>query len=239
VEPNDAAGLEGAFRRHGPRAAAFWAEPVMMNREAILVAPEFLRLGRRLCTEHGALMIVDEIQTGFWYPEVFLFRRAGIMPDVVVIGKGMTAGFHPLAGLLFRHELDILDQYDAINTNGQATLPALVSLASLDRIQREAAGLRRRAEAHERELAGLVRAFPDALESWNGSGFLTGLRFRRRETALAFHKAAVQRGLWLRAHAYHEGHRTVLMKLPLAFTDASLRFLHGALRDLLATVPTP
>ncbi len=111
IEPNEPDGLRAAFARYGRRVAGFWTEPIMMNREAIAVQPEFLKLAERLCRENDALMAVDEIQTGFWYPEVLMFRRLGIRPDLVVVGKGMTAGFHPLSGLLYRSEQDILAQY--------------------------------------------------------------------------------------------------------------------------------
>ena len=96
----------------------------MMNREAIAVDPDYLRLAQRWCRETGALMCVDEIQTGFWQPEIFEYRRLGLQPDLVILGKGMTAGYHPLAGVLLRSRHDLLEQYDAISTNGSAAMPA-------------------------------------------------------------------------------------------------------------------
>ena len=122
LQPNDTPALEKAFRRYGERVAGFWAEPVMMNREAIAVEPEYLLCAQRWCRETGALLCLDEIQTGFWQPEVFAFRVMGLEPDLVVLGKGMTAGFHPLSGVLMRQRHDVLEQYDAISTNGSAAL---------------------------------------------------------------------------------------------------------------------
>jgi len=237
VEPNDAGGLEAAFGRHGRRVAGFWAEPIMMNREAIAIKADYLRLARRLCTEHGALMTLDEIQTGFWYPEVLMFRRLGIEPDMVVVGKGMTAGFHPLAGLLYRRELDILEQYDAISTNGNAALAAFVGLCNLELIERHRGRIERLARLHFEGLGALAGQFPGLVEAVNGAGFLTGLKLRRREDALGLHRAAVERGLWLRVHAYHEGHRTILMKYPLVVEDSIVAYVLEALRELLRTKP--
>jgi len=236
VEPNDAASLEEAFRRYRRRVAGFWFEPIMMNREAALVEPEFLRLARKLCTEQDALMAVDEIQTCFWCPEVFMFRRMGAEPDFVVAGKGMTAGFHPLAALIYRAELDILEQYDAISTNGNASLAAYVALCNLALIKRSAARLRPLARKHFAGLEELAAEFPHTIEGVNGEGFLTGLRFRRREQALAFHQAALERGLWLRVHAYHESHRTLLMKYPLVVDEEIVAFMLATLRQLLRDV---
>ncbi len=234
VEPNDRRGLETAFRKYGRRVAGFWAEPLMMNREAFLVDGDYLRLARKLCTRHDALMALDEIQTGFWYPEIFLFRRLKITPDIVILGKGLTAGFHPLAGLLFRRELDILAQYDALNTNGNASLAAYVALGNLRLIRRHGDRLRRLAERHENGWRSLAGEFPKLIARVNGSGYLAGLKFRRRADALGFHRAALARGLWLRAHAYHPGHRTVLAKFALVADEQVIDHVRGVAADLLA-----
>ncbi len=237
VQPNDGAELRATFERFGRRVAGFWAEPIMMNREAIVVEPEYLQLARTLCSEHGALMAVDEIQTGFWYPEVFYCRRIGLAPDILVVGKGMTAGFHSLAGLLYRPDLDILAQYDAISTNGSASLAAYVGLCCIRLIEEGADRLRRLAARHEEGLRELAARFPALIEAVNGDGFLTGLRFRDREDALGFHRSAVERGLWLRAHAYHPGHRTVLTKFPLTVEEPVVEFLLERLGELCKTTP--
>ena len=237
IEPNDSEALQGVFRRYGKRVAGFWAEPILMNREAIAIEKDFLRRARELCTECDALMAFDEIQTGFWYPEVFMFRRLGVTPDLLIIGKGMTAGFHPLSGLVYRHELDILEQYDAISTNGNASLAALVALCNLRLIEKHRDRLGPLAKRHYDGLCELAREFPNLIESVNGDGFLAGLKFRDREDALGLHGAALERGLWLRVHAYHAGHRTVLFKYALVVEEAIVAFVLGVLRDLLKSAP--
>ncbi len=237
LEPDDTEALKDAFARYGKRVAGFWAEPIMMNREVIRVDGDFLRLAQDLCRGNGALFALDEIQTGFWYPQVFMFRRLGLAPDLVIIGKGMTAGFHPLAALLYRDDLDILEQYDAISTNGNASLAAFVGLCNLQLIDRERSRIGRLANRQYTGLGELAGEFPDLIEKVNGSGFLTGLKFRRREDALGFHQVAVERGLWLRVHAYHEGHRTVLAKYALVVDEVIVDYVLGVLRDLLATTP--
>ena len=234
VEPNDEDQLRAAFKRHGRRVAGFWAEPIMMNREALLVGADYLRLARRLCTEYDALMAIDEIQTCFWCPEVFMFRRLDLEPDMVVVGKGMTAGFHPLAGLLYRQELDILEQYDAISTNGNASLAALMALCNLRLVRADAGRIGEVSQRHYDGLCGLAGEFPDVIQEVNGQGLLTGLKFHRRQDALDFHRAALGRGLWLRVHAYHPGHRTLLMKYPLIVDDAIMSHVLGALRGILS-----
>lgn len=233
VQPNDVQQLRDVFGKYGNRVAGFWAEPIMMNREAIVVEPEYLQTARALCTDVGALMVIDEIQTGFWQPEVFLFRTLGVEPDLVVAGKGMTAGFHPQSALIYRHELDVLAQYDAISTNGTAPLPCCMALCCIGRIEAEADDIVSVGDRYFAGLQQLAERFPDTLADARGKRHLGGLKFHDREQAIDFHRRAVAGGLWLRVHAYHEGHSTVLTKLPLVADAAVVDYLLARLGELL------
>jgi len=237
VEPNDYEELEGVFDRCGERVAGFWAEPIMMNRELIRLEEGYLKLARRLCDRVGALMAIDEIQTGFWFPEVMMFRRYGIVPDFVVLGKGMTAGFHPLSALLYRGKLDCLAQYDAISTNGNAALAASVGLGCIALVEREGERIGEIGRYYHGKMADLCAEFPELLLEVRGEGHLTGLKFRCREDALGFHRSAVERGLWVRAHAYHEGHSGVLTKFALPLDAEVADFAVDAFRQLLKDSP--
>jgi acetylornithine/succinyldiaminopimelate/putrescine aminotransferase len=236
LEPNDPDALEAAFRKHGSRIAGFWAEPVMMNREAIAVEPGYLQLARRCCDEVGALMCIDEIQTGFWQPEVFAYRELGVRPDLVVVGKGMTAGFHPLSGVIYKQRYDVLEQYDAISTNGSAALPSYVALCSLAMIEGQAEQIRQIGDRIQAGFRGLVAEFPDRLEAAHGRHYLAGLKFRRVDAALDFQRRLLQAGLWTRAHAYHEGHRTVLTKLGLLADEQVVDFVVAQFRKGLQEI---
>ena len=236
VEPNDCDALERLFTEHGEAIAGFWAEPVMMNREAILLDQGYLQLARRLCDEVGALLAIDEIQTGFWYPEVLMFRQYGITPDIVVVGKGLTAGFHPLSGVIYRRELDTLAQYDSISTNGGASLAAYLALVNLAMIESSREHIQAVHSALDSRLADLVAEFPEALAGVHGKGLLAGLKFHSRETALAFHRRCVADGLWVRAHAYHEGHSTVLSKFALCVDHDVTDYFADRLRTALTAI---
>jgi len=233
VQPNDPDELRATFAQHGGNIAGFWAEPVMMNREAILVDPEYLHLARELCDETGALMAMDEIQTAFWFPEVIYSTRIGVRPDFVVLGKGMTAGFHPLAALVYRGKLDVLEQYDAISTNGNAALAALIALGCIELIERNASEIETVGNAWHAALAAIAEEFGDRLVEARGVGHMSGLKFRDREDCLNFHRRAVDRGLWLRAHTYHEGHSTILTKFALPMDERTVEWSAEAMRGLL------
>lgn len=233
LEPNRPEELEKVFRKHGSRVAGFWAEPVLMNREAIAVDADYLHLAEQLCHDAGALVCIDEIQTGFWQPELFQYRALGLRPDLVVLGKGLTAGYHPLSGLLFNHRHDVLEQYDAISTNGSAAMPAFVALASMELIRERAAQIRTAARQIEQGFKELAAAFPKRVEAAHGRGHLAGLKFREVEDAKRFQKRLLDDGLWTRVHAYHEGHRTVLTKLGLLTDSAVVNFLLARFRNAL------
>ena len=233
VQPNDPDELDTIFARYGERVAAFWAEPIMMNREAIVVEPEYLHLGRRLCDQTGASMALDEIQTGFWFPEVIYARRIGLEPDFLVLGKGMTAGLHPLSALVYRGKYDLLEQYDAISTNGNAALAAYVALGCIALIERQAPRIERAGRHYHERVAELPERFPELLVEARGTMHMSALKFRRVEDALGFHRAAVERGLWLRAHAYHEGHSTILTKFALPMDEQVADFVVEAMAELL------
>lgn len=234
VQPNDGDQLRSVFEDRGEQIAGFWAEPIMMNREAIVIDPDYLKLARRLCDDVGALMAIDEIQTGFWFPEVIYCSRIGLEPDFIILGKGMTAGFHPLSAVVYRGKFDCLEQYDAISTNGNAALAAYMALGCIELIEREAERIEAVGNAWHDALAEIAAQFDDRIVEARGIGHMSGLKFRDREQCLTFHQAAIERGLWLRAHAYHEGHSTILTKFALPLDEAVVRFAADAIRDLLA-----
>jgi len=234
VEPNDVAQLEAVFREHGRRIAGFWAEPIMMNREAIAVDADYLRCARELTEQTEALLVIDEIQTAFWTANVFMYKSFDITPDIVVVGKGMTAGFHPLSAILYRRSLDMLAQYDAISTNGNAALASLVALANLELIQHRAEQINRVQAYMFEKLQSLADTYSSLIDGVHGCPAMAGLKFHERATALSFHQRCVESGLWLRAHAYHEGHSTVLSKFALCSNAAVVDEFSERLQKLLA-----
>ncbi len=233
VQPNDGDELESVIARYQDRIAGFWAEPIMMNREAIRVEPQYLQLAQKLIRRVGALMVIDEIQTGFWTPDLFMYKQCGILPDIVVVGKGMSAGLHPLSSIIYRRELDVLAQYDAISTNGNAALAALVALANIELLQRHGSEVDSTQAYYYRQLRDLAGAFPDRIAAVHGNQAMTGLKFRNVDDAIAFHKKCVESGLWLRVHAYHAGHSTILCKFALCLEPAVVDEFVRRLRRLL------
>src|SRR6476660_150473 len=89
---NDAAALERVMKQHGRELAAVITEPIMANMGCILPREEYLERLRALTREYGALLILDEVVTGFRYAPGGCQEYYGITPDISTFGKALGAG---------------------------------------------------------------------------------------------------------------------------------------------------
>lgn len=92
LDYNDIAQLESVFAEHGGRIATVIVEPVAGNMNLIAPKPEFLQAMRDLCTEHGSLLIFDEVMTGFRVGPRCAQGYYGISPDLTTLGKVIGGG---------------------------------------------------------------------------------------------------------------------------------------------------
>lgn len=89
---NDLAAVSALFAAHGPDIAAVFVEPVAGNMGLVLPAPGFLQGLRELCDAHGALLVIDEVITGFRVGYSGAAQRFGIRPDLTTLGKIIGGG---------------------------------------------------------------------------------------------------------------------------------------------------
>ncbi|MGV3627538.1 MAG: glutamate-1-semialdehyde 2,1-aminomutase [Betaproteobacteria bacterium] len=92
LDYNDEAGLETTFASVGGEIAAVIVEPVAGNMNLVTPKPGFLELLRQLCTQHGAVLIFDEVMTGFRVALGGAQALYGIKPDLTTLGKVIGGG---------------------------------------------------------------------------------------------------------------------------------------------------
>jgi glutamate-1-semialdehyde 2,1-aminomutase len=138
LDYNDVAGLERTFAAMGNEIAAVIVEPVAGNMNLILPKREFLDALRALCSKHGAVLILDEVMTGFRVSLQGAQGHYGIKPDLVTLGKVMGGG---LPAAAFGGRRDIMQclaplgaVYQAGTLSGNPVAVA-AGLATLDLVQ--------------------------------------------------------------------------------------------------------
>jgi acetylornithine/LysW-gamma-L-lysine aminotransferase len=176
---NNVAALDHAI---GDTTAAVIVEPVQGESGVNVGSPEFLQAAERLCRDRGALLIVDEIQTGFgrtgrW----FGFQHAGIEPDIVCMAKGLGGGF-PMGALAYTTAVrDTLYQGAHGSTFGGSPLACAAGLAAL-RVYRDEDLIARSARLGEMMLSALRSALDEVavVRDVRGVGLMLAVELRTK-----------------------------------------------------------
>ncbi|MPZ68464.1 MAG: aminotransferase class III-fold pyridoxal phosphate-dependent enzyme [Actinobacteria bacterium] len=134
-------------RHHASNIGAFIAEPTMGGGGVFPGPSGYWRAIREICNEAGMLLIFDEVitafgRTGHWFESELIEQEEGILPDIITFGKGVTAGFYPLAGVIVADHI-----YQAFETSGAylnhgytfgaTPLGCITALATIDTLERD------------------------------------------------------------------------------------------------------
>ena len=117
LEYNDPQQAEEAFARLGSEIACLILEPVVGNMGTVLPEPGFLELLRKLCDRHGALLIFDEVMTGFRVAYGGAQARFGVRPDLTTLGKIIGGGM-PVGA--YGGRADVMDKVSPVGPVYQA-----------------------------------------------------------------------------------------------------------------------
>jgi acetylornithine/N-succinyldiaminopimelate aminotransferase len=184
--------------------AAFIVEPVQGEGGVNVPHAGYLAGLRELCRAKGALLILDEIQTGIgrtgrW----FAYEHEGVSPDVMALGKGLGGGF-PLGAFLCTEEVaktvslgDHGGTY-AGNPLASAAGNAVLRVVERDGLVARAAGLGARLHAR---LAAFAAEHPKHATGARGQGLLQGLVLADLERAATLSRRALERGVLLNVTA--------------------------------------
>ncbi|MBW4042429.1 MAG: acetylornithine transaminase [Acidobacteria bacterium] len=187
--------LEAAM---GDDVAALILEPIKGETGVVPLPEGYLREARRITERHGALLIVDEIQTGVgrtgrWFD----FQHEGITPDAVTIAKGIAGGVPLSAMVTFGAASALLQRGDHGSTFGGNPFATAVANAVLGEIER--ADLMANADRRGREIRSVVEGFASSLVTEvRGRGLLVGIG-TVQGAAPAIAEAALDAGLIVNA----------------------------------------
>lgn len=162
---------------------------------------EFYLHVRELCDRTGALLIIDEIQTGLGRTgKLWAVEHFNVVPDIMVIGKGLSGGIYPIAATCFREEYEVVfhkDPFIHVSTFGGAEVGCPVAMKVLE-ISSDQAFL-----SHVQEIAGvfsvgfegLKEKHPEILVGLRQLGLMMGIEMPNEQCGPLFSKAAYDNGV--------------------------------------------
>lgn len=213
--------------------AALFVEPIQGEAGVIELPDGFMEAARDLTERHGALLVVDEIQTGAGRTgDWFAFQHSGITPDAITVAKGIGGGF-PIGGLVtFGHASSLYSKGQHGSTFGGNPLATAVSNAVLGEI--ESAGLVENAAVRGRQIRERVESLGSPLVAGiRGRGLLLGIALTE-PVATRVTAEAMRAGLIVNA----ANDSTIRMAPPLIIGDAEVdEFADKFSRALDAVAP--
>ncbi|MDE5608484.1 MAG: adenosylmethionine--8-amino-7-oxononanoate transaminase [Muribaculaceae bacterium] len=236
-DPEEIKPLEELIRRHHDTLAALILEPVVQGAGGMwFYHPEYLRQAAALCKEYDIYLILDEIATGFWRTgRRWASEYAGIEPDIMCIGKGLTAGYMTMSAVLTTKEVaDTISRGEAgVMMHGPTfmanPLACAVALASIRLL--ESQDIRSRI-AHIQEILReclAPAASHHAVADVRVLGAIGVVETREPVNVGEFQKKCVKRGVWIRPFG-----RNVYIMPPYIIGDDDLRYLCRQLVEMVS-----
>jgi len=206
-----------------------------MNYGGIRLDESFLRSAYRLCRETDTPTLCDEIQSCAWYDGLFLFRKYGLSPDFVSVGKGFPGGNYPASRLIFTGAYDCMSQFGALVTNGQEELASLSYLVTMEFIRNNGAHIAQAGARYHGGMAALAKRHPALLTGAGGDAHMSALCFANADGAVEFCRRMQETfGTDVGAQAYKPNCPLVaLTKLPLIATEPMIDALLEAMARCL------
>ena len=225
VPYGDAPALQSAV---GDWTAAVVLEPVLGEGGVVPAPAGYLETARQVTRQHGALLVLDEVQTGIgrtgsW----FAHGSAGVEPDVLTLAKGLGGGLPVSACVAFGEAAELLVPGQHGTTFGGNPVACAAALAVLDTIERD--GLLERVAVLGKTLAaGITGLGHPAVDTVRGAGLMLGIVLTA-PVAAAVEAAARDRGFLVNAVAPD----VVRLVPPLVLTDTQADAFVSALPGIL------
>lgn len=235
--PADIEPMRAVIEKHRDELAAVILEPIVQGAGGMwFYHPQYLRELRKICDDNGVYLIFDEIATGFWRTgKFFAWEHAGVMPDIMTIGKGLTAGYLTMSAVVTTKEVaDTISEGEAgvlmhgptFMANPLSCAVALESLRMLNEQDMEAkvAELQSKLELH----LAPAKSLPN-VEDVRVLGSIGVVQVDRPVDGGKFQKEAVRRGVWIRPFG-----KNVYVMPPYVVSDLQLEKLCRELIEIIS-----
>jgi len=194
---NDCAGFKKKLDKD---TAAVIVEPIQGEGGVNIVDKDFLLYIKQCCAENGTLLIVDEIQTGFYRTgPAFMSSEMGLEADFITMAKGIAGGF-PFGAVAVTEkvasQLELGDHGGTFNGNplGCAVAASVIKFMSEYSIEDN---VNQQGAAFEKYLNKIKHTYPHLVNSVRGKGLLWAIEFRKKEYASYLFEKAIEHGLLL------------------------------------------
>ena len=224
------------YNKDGFKTAGFLHEIILMNYGGTRLLPEYLREAYDLCRESDTPVLIDEIQSCVWYEGMFLFLQYGLKPDFVALGKGFPGGEYPASKIITTAEMDTLNQFGALVTNGQEELASLSYLITMAFLEANGEMIQKLGDYFNERLGEISRKNPGVITKAEGLGHLAALHFESAKQAADFAKKLSECCIDASAQTYKQKcPPAVLFKPPVIASKAVLDFMLETIERLLKT----
>jgi 4-aminobutyrate aminotransferase-like enzyme len=228
----------------GP-VSAMIMEPIQGNGGQITFPKEYHTRVRQVCAKHDILLIYDEVQTGFArVPAMFACELYGVVPDIIIFGKGIGGGF-PLAGTLSREGLPIFSPGDHGFTFGHFPLSMAAALENLKVIENEKliARSEKLGEILLRELKRMQDKY-ELIGDVRGVGLMIGIELvRNRSTkepaadeTSQFVREGMERGVVFGSSRYRGLGNVVKIKPPVVISESQIGKVLEVFEDIMRNI---
>ena len=220
--------------------AAVFVEPVQGEGGYVVPTPGWLRDLRELCSEHGILLIVDEVQSGMGRTgKMWAVEHFGVEPDIVLSGKGIASGL-PLGAMTARADLMTWQKGAHGSTYGGNPLACAAALATIDLLEDGLVDNAARVGALLMDGLKQLQERQDLIREVRGLGLMIGIEFGTAEVADAVELACLRRGLL----TLRTGDSAIRISPPLVVAEeqgkTGLRIFEEACHEVsMAGVPPP